>query len=376
MILAISVSCGKKKISGSGKILLPWPNAQGQYELTVVEVNTLKEPSSLTGDAAKILLDPRVSSDGLRGDRPSAHFVETNEGVLIPTDFISAQLGGVYAHAEKLWNLERAMGFEGLLEHPRKFGLKMRVTNDMNSPASLNNALYSAEHDAIIVMPYDPSNNPDDKQLPLGLNGGILAHEHFHALFNAFLAPYLTSLDMKVGLSCNFAQPSGAVTPDSIAHGKKLDINNDIIIRGFNEGLADFWGWIYTGDDDFIAHSLPKLRESRSLRSDKLEVKIFSKDDFMSIIKETSEKHPKSLDALPYELGTLIARELKIKSLQRLQLPIESSISAEERLKIGKVVLKMLSELTSDIGTTIKAKSVVETDLPVTLFEKAFSELK
>ncbi len=37
--------------------------------------------------------------------------------------------------------------------------------------------------------------------------------------------------------------------------------------RGLNEGLADFWGWMYTGDPDFIAQSIPAVKESRSLKA-------------------------------------------------------------------------------------------------------------
>jgi hypothetical protein len=369
IIAFLSSSCSKEKIDGQGKFLLPWPNAQGEYELQVIEIRSLKEPSSLTGDAARIMVDPRVSSDGLHGDRPSAHFRITNEGVHIPEDVMSGQFAAIYAHEERLWDMDQALGIDNLLERPRKVGIKIRSGGNVTG-GSINNAVYTAQHDAVVLMPYDPSGNPDLKQLALGLNGGILAHEHFHGIFAANLIPLILK---SVNLNCNFAQPLAKVDsfisllfPQSVP----IDLNNETIIAGFNEGLADLWGWIYTGDDDFIAHSLPNLKAARTLKLNSFVQDVLTTNEFVKEIQATNASSKENLPRLPYKLGTMIARQLKIKAYQHAKLEPSDAMNFEDRLKVAKVLLKMLPEIGSTLSTNIQAQTAVSTELPAELFDK------
>lgn len=371
-------ACSPKRISGQGKILLPWPNPTGGYELQAVELHTLQEPSSLTGDAATILVDPRLSTSGLRGDRPSARFVETNEGVMVPADFMSAQMAGLYAHAEKLWELDRLIGVENSLARPRKVGIKRRTNSDIvGKNIRKNNALYSADHDAIIVMPYDGSEYSETKRLPLSLNAGIIAHEHFHALFHSFLGTSLEKAQKGSFLDCNFAHqdqhPKGGVLWNN--KNKNIDLNNEMIIAGFNEGFADLWAWIYTGDDDFIAHSLPQLKSSRSLQVAGLSIgSVDSTSDYINAVQSYRDLDARA--ALPYRLGTQLARQIRIRAYNQFQAPLAGSLSVQQRIQIGQVIISMLPEISDVVLSTLDQKGVLDTQLPLVLFDKLSTGLK
>ncbi len=366
----LSISCTKPPIEGPSKILIPWPTENGTYSLQVVEVKTLKDSVSVSGDAAQLFMEPTLGDDGLHGNSPSAHFTKTNEGVLIPTDFLTSQFAGIYAHAEKLWDLDQEVGVDTLLKYPQKYGVKSRVYKEGSYEYIKNNAMYVARGDSTLIMPYEGDASTPYNQLPLPLNGGVLAHEHFHALFNAIMGQVIQTpkevLDKGGGfLECaafDSLDDNKKKTSDKplIKIGKlsKVLLHNTLVMRGINEGLADVWGWIYSGDDKFILHSLPDVGTTRAL-----DVK--GDDDFMST-QEFSEKANLFSDQgktrLSYTLGTQVARMARQQGRKLLNSGDSSgNLNREERLEFAKLILSAMPELKKLFADKIKTQTLIET---------------
>src|SRR5690606_9491676 len=101
--------------------------------------------------------------------------------------------------------------------------------------------------------------------LPMALNGGILAHEHFHAYFFALL------LEKVILILDQWPTPTASSVHSGVKSGWWLPhfnstLNHNMgVLLAWNEGLADFWGYLYSGDPQFIGESLPHRLRARSL---------------------------------------------------------------------------------------------------------------
>ena len=107
----------------------------------------------------------------------------------------------------------------------------------------------------------------------MALNHGVVAHEHFHAHFQSQVIQFLDEALNKNDSFNTFFSPiyffSGQGHPtvtnlDGWDMRTPLGLNN-FILRGWNEGLADFFASIYTGQPDFFAASLPVEAHGRDV---------------------------------------------------------------------------------------------------------------
>jgi len=236
--------------SGPKKFLIPWSENGSDYRLTVVEVKTIENLGRMEGTYAKVRYNQ--SSDKLA---PEAQFVQRSDGVYIPRDTISMELLGVYAHMEKLGELEDRMGLTGLLPRPRLVSVETNVVN--NGVREYDNASYFGDIDVIAIVP-----NTNHQTLPISLNGGILAHEHFHAIFYHTVLRQLKLNDLYF-VHDNYGPEQKKVTQGVPEQGDvKTDVAleskyvNKIILSALNEGLADFWAWYYSNDPQFLEKSV------------------------------------------------------------------------------------------------------------------------
>jgi hypothetical protein len=243
---------------GPKKFLLPWPDANGDYHLQEVQINTLEDLSRMEGKYGKIRYNQ--SSDRVA---PEAHFMQTASGVYIPKDTTSQQMAGIYGHIEKLSELENSLGFEGILPRPRFVSIESNIVDSKGS-RQMDNATYFGKLDVVAIVPNT------SRTLPISLNGGIVAHEHFHAIFFHLVLSRLT--DEVAGVRQNvhddyteqkpdprqrleFQQEGGSpVFVDETRRDKTYF--SQILLGGLNEGLADFWAWYYTSDGNFLEKSL------------------------------------------------------------------------------------------------------------------------
>jgi hypothetical protein len=316
-MLVIASACSFKKkdenLSGSVQVQIPF-SIDGQYGLRILELLTLQDLPKLSGGAAKFLMDPDSGAGILTGRAPNFRYIRNDDGVVIPTDDLSLQLVTVYAHFERLQILDEQVGAKGVLTYPRVVAVNTQIKKSDGSLDS-DNALYSGKYDALLMVPYTQN------FLPVMANGGVVAHEHFHALFHKLVI-----------------EPMSGKYPD-LEKDKGLHTKyHATLLRGINEGFADVWGWIYSGDTNFVHRSLPKLGADRDLDADNVFENIKSTSWIRNEVR--FETDPEAMVATAYVVGHHIARVIKnFATFYRERKGIEQS---QARVLVGEYLLKAL----------------------------------
>ncbi|WP_291515569.1 hypothetical protein [Bdellovibrio sp. ArHS] len=251
--------------TGSVRVLAPMSNSKGSYSLDIFELRGITDLQTVAGKFVKFFMSPRITNNRLQGSAPQARFIKNSDGDFIPANELSQQLVTIYAHTQRLALLDEELGAGGVNHWPRDVGVAVKVRGGLT-----NNAFYDGNTDSMLLVPYS------SEGLPIPINGGILAHEHFHSLFYK-----LVTSDESAQIHNRETFLNKAIVEDlSVRHRRLLPISTGeemseeqmhiyyhlAIIRGLNEGLADYWGWMYTGDPDFIAQSLPSEKATRSLK--------------------------------------------------------------------------------------------------------------
>lgn len=328
-VVFVGAACSKSGSMFDGaRYRVPVTDSEGQVSLQTIELKTFTNPREFSGEAARILVQPTESGGKLSAEKPVGRYVRATDGTIIPADYITLQAVAAYAHQERLREMDLAAGLEDLLNWPLSVGLEVKVLDRGESVE--NNAIFDGRLDALLIVPYSQG------RLPIAFNGGILAHEHFHFIFqkavldplkqtsshacSAGVAPYHRFEDHIFDAG---QQPAGGSTSTPTpqtqnvleAAGQQIppDVYNTFVLRGLNEGLADFWGWIYSGDSSFISRSLPfedllrrmdsepyRLRDEKALRESLVDVTRTDK-----IVREEVRV------SRAYSLGTQYARFLK-----------------------------------------------------------------
>ena len=266
--------------TGAQRYFIPWPDASGHYRQQAVPIATFSHPESLNGSYATILVNPFLSAGGSSGGSPVGRFVQGMDDVLYPADTTTRQATTVYAHFEALHAMDAEAGVGEGSHWPATIGIRASFfdSSSQGAVALTNNALYDGTLDTVFVVPFSPPSelmNGPDQPVPLVYNAGVAAHEHFHAVFNQTVLSKMSAGGGRVpGLTeADEWAETTAVPPRnrrSAARAERLAVQsvdqfNDFILRGINEGLADFWAWVYTGDDLFLLRSLPWWKVDRRL---------------------------------------------------------------------------------------------------------------
>jgi hypothetical protein len=277
LVFAVS-SCGRSGDRFDSRTYrIPWPDEAGDLRLQDVEIRTMNDPKHFSGDAARVLVEPGDGGSQLAGSEPQGRYVRTRSGVLIPADFVTMQAVTAYAHTERLRDLDESVGAGGVLSWPLSLGVEVRVMS--YGQRATNNAIYDAKLDSLLLVPYDQGG------LPIALNPGVLAHEHFHFLFQRLVMSHVRDTTTQTSCSAGMVPDEHVPTlAESFGEGEGfvagLDrvaktasaiparVYNAYVLRGLNEGFADFYGWVYSNDDSFLAKSLPEQDLMRRLDSD------------------------------------------------------------------------------------------------------------
>lgn len=253
--------------AGGIRVLAPMFDQSGSYGLQTPLLEGVTDTKAFEGKYAKFYLSPRIVNNKLEGVQPKSRFIENRQGEFIPGNEMTQQMVTIYAHMQRLAHLDKEFGLEGVNQWPRAVGVAVNIRG-----GSHNNAFYDGVTDSMLFVPYN------QKNLPIAVNGGILAHEHFHSLFYKLVmkdSPYkgnVHSVELEKILKPETkTRERQALQIQSKRQTYQLEEINYYyyytLSRAMNEGLADFWGWMYTGDPDFIAQSLPKEKGNRSLKS-------------------------------------------------------------------------------------------------------------
>jgi hypothetical protein len=315
------VGCSRFIPQPSQTFQIPWPDESGQYGLQNVKVESFEKPESLKGKFVALLVDPYVDGGILKGAKPVGRFIRTSEGIMVPADYVSLQATVVHAHFERLHAIDRTLGIADRVPWPAKVGIEADVVDQKG--VVRDNAVFEKRLNALLIVPYTRA------ELPIALNAGVLAHEHFHRIFQALVLDHLKGLtpgmetsrshdslcDWSHGLHGSHQEESAA--PASAASEVSAEIHNSVLLRGLNEGLADFWGWMYTGQSQFIGQSLPM--ENKRRRLDGHAPKLPSTAQLKAMLWD--HRRNAALDrpfriAISYELGTRYAKLLREITLE------------------------------------------------------------
>jgi hypothetical protein len=268
----VALSACQKNPGGNGSrtFQIPWPGSDGEYQLQEVQIETFDEADRLKGKYAEILVEPSENGKTLIGNKSVGRFSKTASGVLVPMDFNTLQATTIYAHMERLAKLDESLGLTAQGVWPARIGVAVNYP-DENGAMEKNQAYFIPDLNSLVFVPYA------NHALPISMNAGIIAHEHFHQIFQRLVSDRIEAkADRKEFFSkiqaCGIAEGEPELPPvfPSAFEGPKTRMvttreYNFFILRALNEGLADFYGWVYSGDAKFITHSMKWMGEWRSL---------------------------------------------------------------------------------------------------------------
>lgn len=302
--------------------------------------------SSVEGDAAQFTMYPQIEGGEATGIIPEAKFFKNDKNVFVPLDFLSGQMASIYAHMERLLLLDRKLGLTA------QTGPKnVLITSVNNQSAQMNNAFYKSDLDLFIFI-------PSDKNLPLAINPGIIAHEYFHSVFQKiFYNPLVAEKILPENMMDLSRSESGSLYS---AMNEMDRFYLRVLIQGLNEGLADVWGWIYSGRTDYFALSVPaREAAARDIRAQATltEASIGFvercgvRTGLLNVLQGSSSLHQKDghLRASAYLLGTQYARFFNLYS-QTLYNE-KGDNQAEVRLDLAKKIVGFLMEFRGELGS-------------------------
>lgn len=371
----------KEKHPDTVRVKIPWFSGQS-YQLRTIELISITDMVTLKGWAARFLLSPGVSDQQLVGLEPRIHTLRNSEGVYIPTDYLSTELLSLYAHFEKLAQMDIDIGTGSYIENwPRVRTIAVDVKQiDSQGQLQKDNARFSGDLDAFLFVPYTMSD------LPFSVNAGVIGHEHFHSLFyNILIKPLGASYpdsahatvhqmsDLEKDLIQKIAQAKrggSQIQSGSTSGNPTLDLNerdnyHRFLLRGLNEGLADVWGWLYSGDTSFVEKSASQF----SMRNlDLPSFGVLSVDG----IKELSSS-PTETENLVYYVGISYAR-MVYSSFQEMKK--ENTMSEiEAKKELSQALLRSLVRLKSEY-IKLKTDELLVPQKPLDLLTDELPRLK
>ncbi len=281
---------------------IPWFTEGSKIEIQKVNITKIHALTKMEGDFAQFYVSPGERANSIDGKSPNLAFVRLQDGSFLAKNTFSMELASIYAHLERLAKIDQGLPVDlqkvqtdlasantgegptkgstsvyDLNHWPRKVGVRTISANSEGQDL-VDRAFYNAKYDAILINFYLRSD------LPLTFNGGVLAHEHFHSLYQRLVLDHRPEMAFRA--SCKSTQgllpkSKAAEILSSISASLADDENKDdgedeqnakidkeylaYLDRGFNEGLADLWGWLYTDDVNFVAKSFASIGSARSL---------------------------------------------------------------------------------------------------------------
>lgn len=365
----ILVSCGKE--AGPEFVLIPQLNESGDTALIEAKIETLSDPHVAEGPVAIVYENPLLTSNGVSGS-PAEPRLSQSDQVWIPLDISSSSALAIYYGLEQIKKFDDRVIPEFSVTWPR------RVVFDLNIAGSgvVNNAFYFGQSDIMAIVPYTMGG------LPVAFNSGILAHEHFHAHFHKLLGERVLSHQQKhfENLSDHLHAPSAQANcglndlePSKIKSSDEdfIQIVNTFILRGWNEGLADFYASMVTGMPNSFDQTL-NLEGSRKI--DEKPGAILSREVFEVTLSSdlNSSLGKKSsgcqILGLSYFMGTQVARSLYEKAKPENQ----KALRPEDRERAVRLTFQKLRNLITSLESLVKLEKLS----PSWIVEKLSEELR
>lgn len=362
LVSLVVASCAPKsktdEANGDVAVQIATPTSATEYSVQVVTLKGIKNLKEVAGAFVKFFYAPGANEQGLTGSAPRAHFTKASS-FFVPTDLVSMQMATIYFHMQNLAELDIFVGAGGINTWPRSVGVETQI--DGNYYMSRNNAFYNGQTDAMMFVPFTLGD------LPISLNAGIIAHEHFHSLFYKLVIKPAVAKNIPITNSASIHAET-ATTDDKVikiqsqlSEDERAHYFNDTLLRGQNEGLADFWGWLYTSDANFIRWSLPSVESDRTLTLSESDVgDYFTKEKLNEAVTTSQAKrNPENyLASFAYYIGTSHARFLK--QLTTLQVDEKSMTLPQAQKAMGGVVVQYLKSLSKNV-LSVQGADTLET---------------
>lgn len=339
--MLLLTSCGSPFNSkNSNQYQIPWRSDDGHYSLQAVRIDSLSDPDTLSGPLVKLFVTPSEEDGKLNGPPAIGRFMTRKDGVKIPLDFVSLQGATIQANFQKIHEFDRAAGADSLVSWPLEVSVETSVDN---AGDNTNNAFFDGKRNAILILPYTDNSKTG---LPISLNGGVLAHEHFHALFFKLVMEKMLKSGLDVSTQVPEIIPTipkviSEIDPKVGTNEPRVDVKdfNDFLLRGLNEGLADFWSWLAVGDDYFVGRSLTAYSDCRRLdkgfnaipTSDELRYKAFS-------LQMSMHDQMQYRSWIAYQLGAQYARFFKELAVAAYG----ENPTFIERVEMGQAIIRAL----------------------------------
>ncbi len=291
LLVTAMPGCTGVRDTGSATYLLPVLDENGQTKLEEVPLTTLNSPDRVEGAAAVVYLEPQMSNDGHFSGRPAQPKLAKSGSTFLPLNAESGMALSVYAFFEKMYFYEKRVLIESMIAWPRSVGIFKNPQVQANA-AEENNAMYlGSPSDSYVLLPYT-----DKGRVALAFNYGVLGHEHFHAHFDHYVYRELREL---AGLT-NYDQVLALACPKTTFQYEL------IVLRQWNEGLADTYGALTSGIFNFMIESLsPAVSRDLTLPP----VSLQSKSEIDGLISH-NRAFENCLGVNPYFNGEQIARTL------------------------------------------------------------------
>lgn len=344
--------CIKNSENAAKNYQIPWQNSNHEYSLQNVYIESFEEPQFLRGIYAEFFIEPELVFDqGRLGQpgTPSGRFSSNSQGSSVALDTMSMQAVAIYAHLEQLEKLNVSSGANVYQTRRLSVGIDVGIETDHKKVD--NNAQYNPDVDALLFVPYT------DSGLPITFNAGVIGHEYFHSIFQHIV---LAGISKTVSyMSGNIDEPINTKPPQNFLGHKiiapiSMQQYNRFVLRGINEGMADFWGWLYSGDETFVGRSLSNSLEARRL--DRESIQFYSVDYLKAVL--SSDPDDQIRLARSYSLGSQYA-----VYFHNITLKIFNGKSdAETRAKMAKILIlalpKFKEELVAKLETEFLAPEI------------------
>lgn len=229
---------------------------EGIYKLSNVTLETLEDVRTLRGRIGELRgnasLNLNIDSSEIitsahpddiyenRGSQVQIDYL-VKKGVIVPQNFQSMEMLGLYSNLERTiryWEDNfgidfEAIGYPGFLYNPKRTSKKSGITEEV---AQVMNAAYIPGVRDLWFFKTSPR-----ERVPVKMNFGVVAHEFGHFIFDYRFAGF---------------DPSAYDIESA---------NNERMLSGLNEGLADFFAYMVTGSPREFGNSLPSLAAERNL---------------------------------------------------------------------------------------------------------------
>ncbi len=256
------------------------------YHFDIATIETLSDINKLQGRATSLKGGTAMTLNYIKQNiswqhvgRPVAFGFSTKKNVIYSEDFGSLAMISTYYNIEQAMlffeNIGMPQGLTGTLDtyyHPDiKEVYSDPVTGEETVLPGFDNAFYlsiSKNDRAFYVLPFKYITT-----LPLSMNIGVITHEYTHSVFDILV------LDKR-------GESTVASTGTSVNY-----------LSALNEGLADTMAVAYTGDPDYMTHSIDDISITRDA----------SKIIIYNYYYDLNAENNQGLFFDPYEIGAFVS---------------------------------------------------------------------